>query len=250
MAGGYGTRIGELAAIHKCKPLIPLSGKPCIEWVLRELRELDLRNIFIVVDREEIVPAFKDIVRRENLSNIVIHRQFGRHSSGEAMVDLEDQISDTFILAYGNNLVPYKFYSNMIKSCENNELGIAIYGIQTSRSKRVATLDENGTVSLAYFKDSAQYYFSSGSLFFDKPFLLNEEFIHYLLKRNLNSTLALIKWAEEGRPINYFSADFPPEFHYVWEIPALEERIRSEMLPDKNANVPRIPLAVLASSKR
>jgi MobA-like NTP transferase domain len=236
MAGGYGTRMGELAAVHKCKPLIPLSGKPCIDWVLCELRELDLRKIFIVVDREEIVPPLREIVRKEKLDNAVIHRQFGKHSSGEAMVDLKDRISDVFLLAYGNNLVPYEFYWKMIGSCNDGELGVALYETQTSGAKRIAIFGEKGAVGLTYFECGVQYDLGPTSLFFDKPFLLNKEFITRLCEENLSSTLAILKWAEDNKPINYFQADFPPEFHYAVEIPALERHIQSSMLPEKNTN--------------
>ncbi len=241
MAGGYGTRAGEIASRHNCKPLIPLAGKPCIEWVLRELHELDLRNIFIVADREEIIPAFKDIIRREKLSNAVIHRHFGKHSSGEAIMSLIGQISDGFFLTYGNNIVPHEFYSRMIDSCKNNECGIALYEVQTSNSKRVATFNENNVTRLAQYKGGDQHYHGSDSMFFDKPFLLNMEFVNYLQEENLSSSRALINWAEEGMPVNYFLANFPPEFHYAWEIPILEKYIVSGLLSAESVSLAAVP---------
>lgn len=229
MAGGYGTRVKELTSIYKCKTLIPIAGKPCIEWVINELNKLRVRKIFLSIDREELLPLYNEVIERNAIENVVIHRQYGKHASGEVILDLEDELEDTFILTYGNNPVSHVFYRSMIDTCKDEVLGLSLYSMQTSTSKRIVTKEGDKIKNLVYYENPESYNLRENEFFFDKPLLLNKKFIRYLVGEDLRSTPALRKWQEDGNTIRGFITNFPPEFHYKWEIDNIEKYIQSEL---------------------
>src|SRR5204863_8568760 len=63
LAAGYATRLYPLT-LHKAKPLLPVGGKPIIEWVVENLTDVpDLETVYIVTN-DELVHDFQTWTER------------------------------------------------------------------------------------------------------------------------------------------------------------------------------------------
>jgi NDP-sugar pyrophosphorylase family protein len=73
ICGGKGTRIRPLADEYLCKSLIPLGGRPAIEYVLRAVRCATGGRIILCVDRGALVAPLQDVIERNGLKEHSVH---------------------------------------------------------------------------------------------------------------------------------------------------------------------------------
>lgn len=62
MAGGKGTRLAEITKDEIPKPMVPILGKPLLEWQIEKLKENSIQDIILVIGHlgEKIVQYFGD----------------------------------------------------------------------------------------------------------------------------------------------------------------------------------------------
>jgi mannose-1-phosphate guanylyltransferase len=103
LAGGEGTRLRPLTTTRP-KPLLPVLGVPCIEYVIRSLAEAGIQHIFLACGyrSEDIRKALGDGGR----FGVDIEMAFEKEPMGTAgaVKLLEDRLDGTFVVGSGDTL--------------------------------------------------------------------------------------------------------------------------------------------------
>ena len=109
-AAGYGTRMREIAGTG-CKELLPVGGRPAIQYALEEALAAGISNVGIVIreGKEEI----RDFILRSDATvnlrkRLDIHFLYQRRMNGEcgAILAASDMVSDRpFLVHYPDNIV-------------------------------------------------------------------------------------------------------------------------------------------------
>ncbi len=110
LAGGLGTRFRPLT-LKTPKPMIPVIGKPYLEYQLQYLKSYDITNILLCVGYlgEEIENYFGDGQSREMcISYSFENKPLG---TGGALKNAENYLEDCFFLIYGDSFLPINYSS-------------------------------------------------------------------------------------------------------------------------------------------
>lgn len=113
MAGGKGTRIASVRSDIP-KPMIPVSGKPILEWEIMSLKESGLTDIILVIGHlGNIIKDYFGNGSRWNVS-INYYVEDTPLGTGGALFFLRKELKDPFLLINGDILFDIDF-SRMIK---------------------------------------------------------------------------------------------------------------------------------------
>ncbi len=105
MAGGKGTRLSTITNGLIPKPLVPILGKPLLQWQIEQLKEYDITDIMIVVGYlgDEIKKFFKD-GRAFGVSIEYFEERQPLGSAGSLAYISEWINKESFMLIYGDIL--------------------------------------------------------------------------------------------------------------------------------------------------
>ncbi len=113
LCAGFGKRL--LPYINKYqKTMIPVHGKPLLEYIVNGLKYAGFRDLIIVVGyaKEQIIDYFQDGSKLG--LKIEYIEQKNINGTGGALLLCEELIKDQhFFLTWGDILVPYKIYKNI-----------------------------------------------------------------------------------------------------------------------------------------
>jgi dTDP-glucose pyrophosphorylase len=114
LAAGKGTRMKELTN-ELPKPMLKVQGRPILEHIIHGLIGAGIREIFIVTGyRADVIEGYFGDGRSLGV-RIVCGRQLEQNGTGKAPeVAREFVASDTFLLTYGDILVPPETYQHMV----------------------------------------------------------------------------------------------------------------------------------------
>jgi mannose-1-phosphate guanylyltransferase len=103
MAGGEGTRLRPLTNTRP-KPLLPVLGRPCIEYVINSLASAGVEEIFIACGyrSQDIVNSLGDTTR--NGARIVYAYEDTPMGTAGAVKLLQDRLHGTFLVGSGDTL--------------------------------------------------------------------------------------------------------------------------------------------------
>jgi len=126
LAGGRGTRLRPLTD-KTPKPLLPIKGKPLLEWVILTLKRHGITDIILSIGykAEMIKEYFKDgSPLHLSISYNIEENPLG---TGGAVKDIvqNHNIKNPFILVWGDNLADYN-YEEMIKTHKKNDAVITM----------------------------------------------------------------------------------------------------------------------------
>ena len=103
LAGGKGTRLKPLTNTRP-KPLLPVLGRPCVEYMIRSLASAGIEEIFLTCGyrSEDMVKVLKD----GKQFDVDLKYNFEETPAGTAgaVKLLEDRITGTFMVASGTSL--------------------------------------------------------------------------------------------------------------------------------------------------
>lgn len=147
LAAGYGTRLRPLT-LDTPKPLIPVAGKPLLEYHLLNLKKHGITQVFIntfyLSEKIEEYIASLDIDL-----DIIISREEGEilGTAGGVMKQI-DTLDDQFLIVYGDNLTncDYTKYFSYLEGKEF-DASIALYNEPHIEEKGMAVLNEQGYIS-------------------------------------------------------------------------------------------------------
>ena len=103
LAAGEGTRLKPLTE-HRPKPMLPVAGRPILEYVFDELIEAGITEIAVVVGyrRNRVQSHFGPTYRNVPLTYVTQGKQLG---SGHALLAAEAVVEDPFLVINGDQLV-------------------------------------------------------------------------------------------------------------------------------------------------
>lgn len=147
LAGGLGTRLYPLTRkTPKC--MLPINGKPVLEYIIKYLADYGFRQIIITVGnyRNQIVDHFGDGAQ----FGIKLHYSVERKPLGTAgsFKNAEKLISDTALVIQGDNLT--NFALNDIISFHRKKRAlatIALTSVKNPQEYGVAIIDKNKRIT-------------------------------------------------------------------------------------------------------
>lgn len=103
LCGGLGSRLGELTK-NTPKPLLPVAGRPFLEWQIREVVRQGIRHILLLAafEAEQVSEFASRISQLLNIKiDVVIEPE--RAGTGGALWNARDFLEETFILLNGDS---------------------------------------------------------------------------------------------------------------------------------------------------
>ncbi|MFX0048785.1 MAG: bifunctional sugar-1-phosphate nucleotidylyltransferase/acetyltransferase [Candidatus Hermodarchaeota archaeon] len=149
IAAGKGKRLNPITSTIP-KPMIPIRGKPLLEYGILSLKEVGITKVLMIVGyREEIIRNYfgngsnKFNVKIDYISQI-------EHLGTAHAVSLAKSFvgEDNFLLMYGDLLADPKIYKELITNYENNpnEGIISLFEVQHPQEYGIISLNSEGYV--------------------------------------------------------------------------------------------------------
>ena len=143
LAAGRGTRMGELT-MDVPKPMIAVGSRPVLEWIINGLQATGVRRFLIVVGyrKEVIEDHFMD---GSNFGTEIRYvEQVVQDGTGK-VVSLAEPFcgADPFILSYGDILVDFSFYRQLVELADDDEMLISVKASQDVSKGGAVFLDSN-----------------------------------------------------------------------------------------------------------
>ncbi len=154
LAGGLGTRFRPLT-LETPKPMIPVMGKPYLEYQLQYLKRYNITNILLCVGYlgEKIQSHFGDGKSR----SMCIKYSFENSplGTGGALKNAESYLDDCFYLIYGDSFLPINYPSIERHYLEaDKEVLMVLYDNRNNTSvPNNVSLDDRGMV-IKYEKEA------------------------------------------------------------------------------------------------
>ena len=161
LAGGAGSRLQPLTD-KRPKPLVPVGGKMCIEYVLTSLANADFRKIIITTGylSEKLIPTLGDGERYD--SSILYSFESSPAGTAGAVKKVGDFLDSTFVVASGDVLadvdigILYDFHRK-----SGGIATIALTEVDDPREFGVVSLEQDGRISRFKEKPSEDEVFSN-----------------------------------------------------------------------------------------
>lgn len=163
LAAGLGTRLRPLTA-HSSKAMIPILGRPLVQWVLDTLMPNGIRElIFIVAPEDRSIRAYfgDELSRGIRCRWVVQHQRLGM---AHALSLARPLIRGPFILSACDSFISSEFVAQMLLSHDDGVL--ALQDLPLEKVCRSASVQmENGRISAIVEKPRPEEVFSpTGSL--------------------------------------------------------------------------------------
>lgn len=161
MAAGYGTRLYPLTK-EKAKALLPVCGKPIMQYIVEDLLEIDeVEKIHIVCNQsfhEQFVSWLKEFKKNRQLSKEITLTNDGTTSNetrlgGTKDLDLaikKHKINDDILVLFGDNITDFGLKGFIDFSLEKKGLSILVYDVENKEQARkygVVSIDENKKIT-------------------------------------------------------------------------------------------------------
>ena len=114
LCAGYGKRLKPYSDVYQ-KSMMPIHGKPLLEYIINGLIFAGLKNIVLVVGylKEQVIDYFHEGDKWG--IQIEYIEQDSINGTGGAVLLCEDLIKDKhFFLTWGDILVPYRIYQEVL----------------------------------------------------------------------------------------------------------------------------------------
>ena len=154
LAGGRGKRLGGLTD-SRSKVMLPLAGKPMLEWLLNELEQTKIKNVTIVhyYAGERILTHFGS-GRDFNLNIKYSKQETDRGTVGSLISGLSiSENDDRVLILNGDNIVDSKSINSLLKIKGN---GLIVSEHKTPHNFGVVELSGNYVKSITEKPDKNQ----------------------------------------------------------------------------------------------
>lgn len=148
LAGGLGTRLKPFTD-NNPKPMIPINGKPFLEYLINLLKENGIEDIVLLLGYlpDKIIDYFGDgKTYGVKIKYSVCDVSF---DTGKRIAKAQDLIDDNFLLMYCDNYFPFKL-SKLMKFHNSHDASVTvtIYNNKDRFTKSNMKVDESGYVTL------------------------------------------------------------------------------------------------------
>jgi len=113
LCAGFGKRLHPYTDVYQ-KTMLPLHGKPSLEYIINGLKNAGFIEFLIVVGyrKEQIIDHFKD-GKKWNIKINYIEQKILNGTGGAVLLCEDLIIEQHFFLTWGDILVPYKVYKDI-----------------------------------------------------------------------------------------------------------------------------------------
>lgn len=215
LAGGAGERIRDIAN-NKPKVMLKIAGKPIVEYVIENIINIGLNNVYIVTDKPNY---FEDLsIKYGKIARIDIIKQEVPEIRG-AVLTAKDVISqEYFMLVYGDILAPKQFYSDVVDAFNvYSKPVMALVPEEDVTSYGAAIVDSKGIVRKVVEKPKEVLpgaYAIGGLYILNKDFFdvleksedMGEALSEYSSKRSIIASIWSGWWIDVGYPWDLLKA--------------------------------------------
>ena len=159
LAAGYATRLYPLTLI-KAKPLLPVAGKPMIEWVMDNLAPVSIDTTYVVTNNKfaKDFEAWADKYQERNPSRKLKIINDGSTDDSDKLgaigdinlvLERENLAKDDLIVVAGDNLFSEPL-TEFAARAKGSEATLAIYDVgnlEAIKKYSAITLDEEGVIT-------------------------------------------------------------------------------------------------------
>lgn len=242
LAGGEGTRLRPLTE-RRPKPLIPIAGKLCIDYVLNSLVKADCRDIIITTGylSEKLIKTIGSGTQHN--ANILYSFEDVPAGTAGAVKKVETYIEDTVIVASGDVLADVDMHEIVeYHRSKNADVTMALTRVENPTEFGIVGLDADGRIVKFLEKPKPEQVFSN--LVNAGIYVLKKEVLRYVpvngafdFSKNLFPLLLskgyrlygqVLKgtWLDVGRPIDLLRANL-----------VMTEKLYSGKYIGENANI-------------
>lgn len=142
LAAGEGTRLRPLTSTRP-KPMLPVAGKPILEWDLEALKDGGIEKAMIITGykKEAITHYFGDTFRGMKIEYIEQREQLG---TGHAVSMAEKSVEGNFLVMNGDLIVSKNMISNLIKDHEKFNSDAAICTVEVKNPSEFGIVEVEG----------------------------------------------------------------------------------------------------------
>jgi len=125
LAGGKGTRLGDLTR-RIPKPMVPLAGKPMLEYQIELARRYGLRDVTILTGYQgNVIENYFGDGRHWGV-RIRYHREQSPRGTAGALKQIEDRLTDDFLVFYGDVIMDLDLASLMAFHTQRSPLATLV----------------------------------------------------------------------------------------------------------------------------
>ena len=161
LVGGEGTRLRPLTN-NRPKPLLPILGRPCVEYTLRALGAAGIRKVYLACGFKsmEVVKAIGD-GKRFGLEIVFAFEEEPAGTAGAVKL-LEGKLPETFVVAMGDVLMDIDF-EHLIRFHKDTraEATIALTEVESPEQFGIVGLEDDGRISRFKEKPKPEEVFSN-----------------------------------------------------------------------------------------
>ncbi len=142
LAAGEGTRLRPLTCT-KPKPMLPIGGKPILEWNLEALDCAGVKRVFMVVGyrKESIMDHFGKTFRGMKISYVEQTSQLG---TGDAVNCAKDRVEGDFIVMNGDLFITRKFVQTLVRDHKKNKPDISMSVVEVTEPRAYGVVEVDG----------------------------------------------------------------------------------------------------------
>lgn len=164
LAAGYATRLYPLT-LTKAKPLLPVAGKPMIEWVLDNLAPIPgIDNVYVVTNHKfaaDFQAWADDYAKRQPRLRFKIVNDGSKDDSDKLgaigdinlVVNRENLASSDLTVVAGDNLFSESL-EDFAKACEGRQAVLATYDVKDLEAiKKYNSIEVDGEGVITHFEE-------------------------------------------------------------------------------------------------
>ena len=142
LAAGEGMRLRPLTST-KPKPMLPIGGKPILEWNLEALDCSGIKNAFIIVGykKEIIKEYFGEKFRRIKLHYITQTQQLG---TGDAVNQIKNKVKGDFLVMNGDLFITRSLISTLIEKHKKHKPDVSMSLVKVLETKNYGIVEVDG----------------------------------------------------------------------------------------------------------
>lgn len=223
LAAGEGTRLRPLTSTRP-KPMLPVAGKPILEWNMLALSKAGIKKAVIVVGykKEKIINHFG---KKHNGIQIEYIEQKEQLGTGHAASMAEGLVKDSFIIMNGDVLVTGELITELVKdfAARKAEAGMcfasvedpARYGIGEVSGGFVKSLEEKPSRPKSNLANAGVYAFSESVFGLLKEikkssrleYELTDALMHLIKSGKVSAVVSKDEWMDVGLPWHLLDAN-------------------------------------------
>ena len=223
MCSGKGERISRLTAKYGCKSLIPIGGRPALEYILTAIRAVTDGKLFLCVDKSALIPRIEKMIEILEIHDTEIYIDKGM-GTVHSLYELNDKIRTerTFIL-FAHHLIAIEHLRKM-QSAAREGVVVSLYPTSSDNLRKITSIEKG--LSKYFRLGDENAVLKRYEQYADAPYLVPKAYIEAQADAHVRSYEATKRWHESGGSVIGIKAGFPHEFHVTDDLQAVERFAR------------------------